>query len=157
MDKFINSLIEYQGIDHCSYNDVEIFKQTNIDNTFYLPIQKPDIEQIVKVRGTAKIDDYKIVKTPIGTSLEGQKVTGFKIMACGEIVLQYDYVANEDKQSMHSVCNTIPFCDYIVMPEDFNEFLTISPLVLIEDIYSEQLDFRCIYNNITLIIIMDLC
>lgn len=157
MDSYMNGLIEYQGIDDCSFSNPDIFKQTNIDNTFYLPIQKPDIEQIVKVKAESKIDNYKIVRTPVGVSLEGQRVTGYKLMACGEVTLQYSYVANKEDQSMHSATNIIPFCEYIVMPEDFNPFLTISPLVLIEDIYSEQLDMRCIYNNITLMIVVDLC
>lgn len=150
-------LIEYNGINACSYENLPHFKQMNTDFTFCIPVQKPNIEQISKVWAKACILNQKIVKTPKGTSLEGQHVTGYKLMIQGDIEYKVEYVADVATQSLHTAHTTIPFCGYIVLPKKFNTSSFVSASALIEDIYSEQIDTRCIYNNITLMLIADIC
>ncbi|MGL5380751.1 DUF3794 domain-containing protein [Clostridium sp.] len=150
------NLIQYYGIETCSYTNGN-FKQFNVDNTFCIPVVKPDIEQIVKVWGQVKISNYKIIKTPKAKSLEGQVLTGFKLVIMGEIQMKYEYVALEKEQSVHTAHNIIPFCEYIVMPEEFNPIAVVFPTISIEDIYSEQLSDRCIYSNITMMINAEIC
>ena len=155
MGKITRNLIEYDGIDICPYENISTFKQFNSDYKFYVPNDKADIEQIIKVKTKASIENHKIVKTPIGTSLEGQKVTGHKLLVSGDISLKFEYVADDPAQSIYSVTKVFPFCDYVVLPEDFNPATMIFPSVSIEDIYSEKLDSRCVYNNVTLIIVVE--
>ena len=157
MASYVRDLIEYHGIETCGHENASIFKQFNTENTFKLPTEKPDIEQIVKVRGEAKIKDYKIVKTPIGKSLEGQNVTGYKLLVCGTLKIQYEYVANEVTQSVHSAINTFPFCEYVVLPGDFYPQSMMFTTVCIEDMYSQQIGTREIYNNITAMIVVEVC
>lgn len=157
MSKITRDLIEYNNInEHCIKN-VENFKQTNIDYLFCIPDQKPDIEQIVKVWAHPCIKCEKLVKTPVGTSLEGQTITGYKYLIEGYITLKIEYVALEAEQSLHTAHTDIPFCSYVVLPQKFNERSLINPSILIEDINSMQMDCRCIYNNITFMTIVDLC
>lgn len=151
------NLIEYYGIDNCSIDHINYFKQINVDFTFCVPIQKPNIEQLVKVWATPCVVQQKVIQTPKGISLEGQKITGYKCMISGDINYKVEYVALEPTQPLHTAHTTIPFCGYIVLPETFNpnSILTIS--IAVEDIYSELVDERCIYNNVTMMLIADLC
>lgn len=157
MGKKIRDLIEYNNINEYCVKNLETFKQTNVDYVFCIPNQKPDIEQIVKVWATPFIECEKLVKTPVGTSLEGQRITGYKYLIEGYITLKVEYVALETEQSLHTAHTDIPFCSYVVMPEGFNKNALITPSILIEDINSLQMDCRCIYNNITFMTIVDLC
>lgn len=153
----IRNLIEYNGISTCKYTHLPHFNQVIKDFTFCMPIQKPDIEQIVKVWVTPCIVQQKIVKTPKGTSLEGQNVTGYKVMVIGDLQVKVEYVALEVTQSIHSAHTVMPFCGYIVLPEKFNPHALVTTNVIVEDIHSEQLDTRCIYNNITMMLVADIC
>ncbi len=157
MSSIVRNLIEYHGISTCNYEDMPYFKQMNVDYTFCVPTQKPDIEQIVRVWATPSITEKKIVETPKGISLEGQQVTGAKLMVTGDIEYKVQYVANEATQSLHTAHTTYPFCGYIVLPENYRSNTMIEASVSIEDIYSDQMDLRCIYNNITMMIIADIC
>ncbi|MEG0013671.1 MAG: DUF3794 domain-containing protein [Cellulosilyticaceae bacterium] len=153
----MRGLIEYHGIDDCAYENLPYFNQINTDFTFCVPTQKPDIEQITKVWAKPCIVQKKIVKTPKGVSLEGQNITGYKLMVVGDIQYKVEYVANEATQSLHTAHTTIPFCGYIVLPEKFNVNSILTTSIILEDIYSEQVDIRCIYNNVTMMLVTDLC
>lgn len=150
-------LIEYNGISTCHYENLPNFKQVNIDYIFCIPNQKPDIEQLVRVWADACVIDTEVIKTPIGTSLEGQNMTGYKLLVCGDISLKIEYVACELTQSVHTAHVKFPFSGYTVLPGDINPHSLIKASVSIEDIFSEQIDLRCIYNNITMMIIVDVC
>ncbi|MGL4772520.1 MAG: DUF3794 domain-containing protein [Clostridium sp.] len=156
MSSIVRGLIEYTGIDTCIRSNIKNFRQVNFESTFCVPCQKPDIEQIVKVSGKTSIYKFEIVKTPVGISLEGQEVTGYKLLVSGDINYKIQYVANEPTQSVHTFHQTVPFCGYIVLPKNFNKGSYINPSALIEDIALEQIDERCVYTNITLLLIADI-
>lgn len=156
MTGIMRSLIQYEGIDKCNYTE-GTFKQMNVDNVFCIPLVKPDIEQIVKVWANSEICKYDIIKTPIGESLEGQVLTGYKLVLMGELKMKYEYVALESTQSVHTAHTIIPFCGYIVLPKKFNPCSIVFPTILIEDIHSEQVNDRCIYTNVTLMLNAELC
>lgn len=157
MAKILRDLIEYNNISQACLENIENFKQTNLDCVFCIPVKKPNIEQITKVWVDPCIKCEKLVKTPIGTSLEGQRVTGYKYLIEGSMYLKIEYVALETEQSLHTADTEVPFCAYVVLPEDFNKNALITPSILIEDINSTQMDSRCIYNNITFMAIVDIC
>jgi hypothetical protein len=157
MGKINRELIEYNGISECPYTDLPNFKQVNTDYIFCIPDQKPDIEQITKVWVDGCIIDTEIIKTPEGTSLEGQNLTGYKLLVCGDINLKIQYVACESSQGVHNAHTTFPFCGYVVLPKDIGPNAIVKASIAIEDIFSEQMDLRCIYNNITMLIIADVC
>ncbi len=150
-------LIEYSGIDLCPVKNKKNFTQFNLEEVFCIPTQKPDIEQISKVWVEGEINCKELVKTPVGESVEGQILTGYKLLVCGEISLKVQYVACEPTQTVHTAHTKFPFCTYVVLPADTNKNSIIKPSVVIEDIFSEQLDERCIYNNITLMLLVDIC
>lgn len=107
MSKVERDLIEYIGIESCLVKEKKDFKQTNIEQVFCIPNQKPDIEQINKVWAKGSIKEYEVVKTPIGTSIEGQIMTGYKLLVCGDIKLKVEYVALEELNQF--IQHTQPF------------------------------------------------
>lgn len=157
MNKMQRELIEYNGISSYPTKNKKNFNQVNIEETFCIPRQKPDMEQINKVWAKGVIVNYEIVRTPVGISMEGQSVTGFKLLICGDIKFKVEYVSSEEMQSVHTVHTDFPFCAYVVLPKEFNANACIKPNIIIEDILSEKIDNRCIYTNITMMLLVDIC
>ena len=162
MAKFVRNLIEYNGVellnDHnCMIKKSDSFKQTTIDINLCVPEQKPDIEQVVKVAIKTKVERYRLVKTPIGISEEGQEITGYKLLVMGDFMIKVNYVANVEVQSMHSFHTIVPFCEYIVMPKEFSPLSVVEPEIYVEDLYVRQLDCRCLFGNITFMATAAIC
>ncbi len=157
MGSINRDLIEYHGINNCSYKDIKNFKQVSNDYMLCLPDAKPNMEHLVKVWVDSIVIDKEIIKTPKGTSFEGQNLTGYKLLVCGDIHLKVEYVACDKTQSIHTAHSTFPICEYVVLPKDFNFNSLISASIIIEDVFSEQVDSRCLYNNITMLVVADVC
>lgn len=157
MSSVQKGLITYQGIDSECFENMMNFKQFNIDNVFQIPCHKPNIEQIVKVWVHTCIEHFELVKTPVGVSLEGQEVTGFKLLVSGDLSTKIEYVADESSQSVHTAHAKIPFCNYVVLPKDFNPNSMIFPSVSVEDIFADQIDCRCVYTNVTMLLVAEIC
>lgn len=157
MISITRDLVEYYGIDDCLPLDPKNFKQINIEDETCVPIQKPDIEQIVKVYASSEIKSYKVIKTPKGTSLEGVKLTGHKLIVEGIIKYKIQYVADTKEQSVHTFHYSAPFMSFIVLPEDFSETAYVTVSSFIEDIYAYQLDCRCVYLNSTVLLTAESC
>lgn len=150
-------LIEYHGVNNYPYRDIKNFKQVNNDYILCIPDINPNIKQIVKVWVESFVIDKEIVKTPKGLSLEGQNLTGYKLLVCGDINIRIEYVDCDKIQGVHIANSKFPICEDIVLSKDFNSNSLLSTSVIIEDIFSEQVDLRCIYNNITMLIVADVC
>lgn len=157
MSDQLRDLIQYSGVSEHIPENSTVFKQLNVEQTFCLPIEKPDIEQIVKVIGEINIKSMKIIRTPKGISLEGQSLTGWKLVIEGTVRLKIQYVADEPTQSVHAAHTTIPFSTYIVLPDNFIAGTPVLAHEYIEDIYTLKMDNRCIFNNVTILLTADFC
>lgn len=154
MASIVKDLIEYSGIVD-SYelpHHMTSFKQFTVQENLTIPIAKPDIEQIVRVMAEASITSTKIIKTPVGISLEGQKLTGWKLIVEGILHQKIEYVADEPTQSVHAAHFKIPFSTFIVLPCSIKNDMVETVVPYIEDIYVKQLDKRHIFKNITLLL-----
>lgn len=157
MSSVTRDLIEYSGINDGLPLSPNNFKQINIEDEFTMPIQKPDIEQIVKVDSSAIIKNTRIIKTPKGISLEGLRLTGHKLLIEGLITYKVQYVANIAEQSTHTSNFTTPFIAFIVLSEDFSTTSQLTASAFIEDVYVNTIDLRCIYVNTTLLLTAEEC
>lgn len=162
MASFIRNSIEYYGIDSlnnrlCKVQDAKNFKQSNINLQLCLPKEKPNIGQVLRVKIDKNISKTKLVKTPIGKSIEGQILTGYKMLVMGDIRFEINYVVSRCDQGIHSFHGFVPFCEYVVMPEGFNPEETIVPDIYVEDIYIKQKNCRCVYGSIALMIVAEPC
>lgn len=155
MGKILKELIQYNGIDTCDYKNLINFKQFHLDTILSLPQHKPDIEEILKVWIDHDIVTFESFDTPCGISSENQILTGKKLFLSADLNIKIEYVADNNGQSVNSIDSTIPVCEYITLPESFNECSLVFPSILIEDIYCEQQGCREIYVSIMLLAIAD--
>lgn len=156
MDKIYRNFVEYNGINIDTKTKFKNFNQINIDYNFKISDEKPDIQSISKVWIDANIDYHEVIKTPRGTSLNGQISTGHKLLVSGDVNLKIEYYSIGYIEVMHIVKGDFPFCNYITLPSDFNNSSMILPYVYIEDMFCEVLDKRTIYNNINLVLVCDI-
>lgn len=152
MNSMVKNLIEYSGLADTLPENPTAFKQFSVQETLCLPDAKPDIEQIVKVVAQVVITSTKVIRTPVGESLEGQILTGYKLIVEGEIRQKIEYVADEPTQSVHAAHFNMPFSTFIVLPGTFSIGTPIIVTGYIEDIFAEMIDKRCIFKNVTLLL-----
>lgn len=132
--------------------NANIFKQLSVDETVCIPCQKPEAEEVLDVKANVVIINTHLIKTPIATSHEGQKLTGWKLGVEGMLAQTVLYIADEPCQSIHAAEFNIPFSTYLVLPVGYTPPQPIQVTGHIEDIYFKQFDGRCIFKNITLLI-----
>lgn len=125
------------------------FKQLSKDEVVTIPIQKPDIEQIINVLVEIQIIDTRVIETIKGISIGGQKLTGYKLIIEGKINQKVEYVADEPQQSVHAAHFKVPFSSFIILPEDFQIGTNIEVEPFIEDVYYKLIDKRTLFKNTT--------
>lgn len=127
-------------------NSLKYFKQFNV----YQNIQLPNINsKLCNIENTiptvdicsANITKAQIIDTMKGTSLEGQNLSGKKLVIVGNISMSLilTYVSNTKRnkksQTKNNVVNIrIPFSTYIVIPNNICESSKVNLRYLIEDI-----------------------
>lgn len=127
--------------------------QINIPQVLMLPDNKPDMETINKIYNRVEITSTEVIKTPCSNtpSAEGLLLTGRKLIVEGYVCQTVIYTADLTCQSVHPVYFKIPFCSYIIIDSDADlELDTYCVLPCIEDIYSEVLNKRMLFMNVTL-------
>lgn len=152
MASTVKNLIEISGLADNLPQHPTVFKQFTVQETLVLPEAKPDIEQIVKVIAQVVITSTRVIKTPVGTSLEGQHLSGYKLIIEGEIMQKIEYVADECTQSVHATHFNVPFSTFIVLPPRFAIGTPVMVTPYIEDMYVEMLDKRTIFKNVILLL-----
>lgn len=157
MSDVVKNLIQYVGITNYLPENSTVFKQLSVEKKFCIPEAKPDIEQIIKAISELKIKSTKVIKTPRGTSMEGQLFTGLKMVVEGVITQKIQYVADEPVQSVHAAHTDILFSSFIVLPVNFVLGTPITINGYIEDIFVQKMDERCIFNNISILLTADFC
>lgn len=155
--KKIENMIEYNGIDKNLPKNPTVFTQFNLNKTLCIPIEKPDIERIVRMDTKITIDRYQVIKTPKGTSLEGQTLTGCKLIVQGRINQLIMYVANEREQSVHSAHFEECFCKFIVLPKNFSPLTSVKVVPYIEDVTITDNDTRCFCECINIFLDTRIC
>ncbi|WP_343338681.1 hypothetical protein TPELB_08870 [Terrisporobacter petrolearius] len=128
------------------------FKQTFMDKILQIPDVKPDIENIVDVDAKFICTNSKIIDTPIGTSQEGQSLTGKKLVINGKLCVTVIYVAEVETQTVHTAHFELCACEYIVIPDNEDLDCNINPDIYIEDIFFEQMNSRQLFINIAYLV-----
>lgn len=156
MKSTTRDLIEYYGIS--AYPKfIECFNQTNVDSIITIPIQKPDIDQVIKVWVDYKLLNKQIIKTPKGTSLEGQNLTGNTLFISGDLIIKIEYIACESVQGIYTTESKVPFATSVVLPDGFSSHSLVNADIIIEDILCDHLDQRSIYTNTTMMAVANTC
>lgn len=148
----IGELYSGSALSNQTLTDVglRIFKQLSVDETVKIPPQKPDAEDIFETIVDVEIVATRIISTPAVTSYEGQKLTNYKMIVEGRLKQKVVYIADEPTQSVHVAHFDVPFSTFLILPETFKKCQRIKVLGFVEDVYSELLDPRTIFKNVTL-------
>lgn len=157
MAKLVKELVEYNYISHCDNFDLVNFKQFTVDDVLCIGPENPDVNQLTKMWVDYEICDYELVKTPKGTSCEGQILTGNQLFISANLKIKAEYVTDRAFNSVHFINTSIPICAYVALPEGYVDTLNILPSITVEDVYSELLNPRKLYINIVLMAIADIC
>lgn len=152
MNNLFNQNIEYKGVNRYISNNVENFTQFNVSYVFKIGNGKKNISSINKAQIKTNIIYWDMVDIPRGISLEGQCLTGKKVILCGDLNLKIEYLSNQNIEVMHiktpiSVSVSIDYEDY--------DFVGIYPSFSVEDIYCRKENDKEIYVNATLVGVVD--
>ena len=141
-------------------NKSTCFKVSNIYGGIFLPLYKPNIDEILKVHATSTIVKKKLVaiedSSTLGISLEGQIRTKVKLIIMGELYYNITYSPTNPQLGVHMIQVSTPFCDYISLPNTLNFQSIIAPNVIIQDVYIDRVDDRYYYLNVVLMLMADI-
>ncbi|PKM90807.1 MAG: hypothetical protein CVU87_01165 [Firmicutes bacterium HGW-Firmicutes-12] len=132
---------------------LDTFKQFIVQKNLVLPADKPNIEQIIQVDSRVIITSKRFIQTPIATSLEEQRLTGWKLVVEGQIKLKVKYVADIATQNVHGAHFNVPFSIFIVLPPDFEEETLVDVESYVEAIYAQPLGKRKIFYNASMLLL----
>lgn len=165
MANIVRNFVEGIGIADDFPVHPHFFTQIAIPEVVVIPEQKPNIEQLISVMVDIDIESTRIINTPVGTSNEGQHLTGKKLSIEILIKQKIKYVADEPTQSVHAAHFDKKMASiFIIVPTTFDingvtytleelweaGRITVTPYI--EDIYGELKDKRTIFKNITLLL-----
>lgn len=153
--------VEGIGISEDLPENVSYFQEICIMEDLIVPFQKPDIESVLSVMVNAEVIDYKLIKTPVSLSYEGQNLSGEKLIVELRINQKVKYVSDSSYQSIHAFHSTDTLKSlFIVVPCEVNgekmfdiirkRKFSVTPYI--EDIYSIKFNCRKVTNYISLIV-----
>ncbi|HAU32376.1 MAG: hypothetical protein XD78_1775 [Desulfotomaculum sp. 46_296] len=132
------------------------FTQILVSDTFTIPEQKPDKEQIINVSRDITLADVQT----ISVDLPDPGVDGNKIFAAGNVYLGVQYSADRPSQTVHYVRFQLPFQAVIVgdcgnlIPSTDTIFGPNSYVVhvCVEKMEYQQIDKRIIFFELLLLV-----
>lgn len=105
----------------CMYSEfpetVTYFKEEIFCKTLSIPTSKPELESICDVFINLDIISQKLIKTDIGLSNEGQRLSGYELGIEVGIEQKVTYVADEPTQSIFAVHYDFLKSVFISLPE----------------------------------------
>lgn len=128
------------------------FKQISIEEYLKIPPQKPDVDQINVANASINIVKCHVVRTNKVKSIEGQILSGYKLIIYGMLKITIEYTACDKSQSVHSAHYDVPFSTFIVLPENYNTGSKMEVDPVVEDVYSKVVNCRLFFANITALI-----
>lgn len=142
------------------------FKELTFDQPFTLPSPNPDIERITSITISAHILSSRLISTPTNLSLEGQSLSGCKLLLELEVHQMITYVSCNCSQGVHSAYLP-PFLTstFVVVPctiggQDTSDLLDFGQLRMtpyIEGAYATCVDARHTFNCATILINISTC
>lgn len=151
----LNNIIKYYGNQSYEKSNLVDFNQFYTSSTFSIPSINNNIHEISKVWVDISDTSSERIRTPIGSSCEGQILSGNKILICGTLDIKMEYISSNEVKTIESVYLNIPISTSVTLEDDIDEYQTEYPSIIIEDIYCKKLDLKTFYLNVMLIAIVD--
>lgn len=128
---------------------VPTFKQFSVDSYLFIPKDKSAIEELLNVVTDVVVSKTRLINTIDKKSIEGQILTGNKLLIEGRLIQRVEYMAALAEQYVCSIQFSKPFSTYLILPNDY-ESEQIDLSVKIEDSYYKVTEKGSIFTNITL-------
>ena len=154
-DGIVRGLVEYHGISENIPTNLRSFKTIALDSITEIKEGAPDIEDILKVRVNGEIENSRVIKTAIGVSIDGQELTGWKLVIYGEIKVKVDYSSSSQGPAIYVSNFLLNFSSFITLSNKTSINSRIYPNVFIEDIHVKKLDAKKLFTTATIIITAD--
>ncbi|WP_053956594.1 DUF3794 domain-containing protein [Inediibacterium massiliense] len=145
--------------------DPKYFKQFSVFGELQIPNEKPDIEQLTSVMVDPEIVSMRLIDTPCMKSLEGQLLSGKKLVIELKLKQKITYVADEPTQSVHAAHFENLKSVFVIMPQKIDDIciqdlfytdrLIVKPYI--EDVYGELRSKRTVFTNIAMLIDVVIC
>lgn len=152
MARIMKNLVEIAGIADYLPTAPVCFKQYDFSVQLQLPEAKPDVREIIKVVAEIVLTGTRVVRTPVATSLEGQTLTGFKLIVEGELRQKIEYAAATASQALYAIHQSTPFGAYIILPRTFIPGTPVSVTAYLEDICLDLIHSRCIHETLSILL-----
>ncbi|MGL5648360.1 MAG: isopeptide-forming domain-containing fimbrial protein [Clostridium sp.] len=130
---------------------ISVFRQISIDRDVVLPRCVGEIEEINTVTADIIIRKTHIVETMVGTSKEGQVLTGSKLIIYGDLTLMIEYTELDSEQTVHIVEVTGPISSFVILNQGYEDTTNLEVSAVIE-----STSFSKICNNEVWVSIMGL-
>lgn len=154
--KLDNNTKLYKETEEYSVNismDISNFKQVTINNNLSIGNDKPKLKEINDIKADITIDRYSIIKTSIGASKEGLKLSGYKLIVHGRINEVVEYESNESISYIYSSQYETNFSTYIVLPRDFVIGTNIELSGNIQNISYKKINEENFYRSVDFIVL----
>ncbi|MHC1747977.1 MAG: DUF3794 domain-containing protein [Cellulosilyticaceae bacterium] len=146
MEKFklvkLNNPYELKTEEEC------YFQEFNVSASVLLPCERIRTNDIKTAVADIRLLDAKCIVTAMGTSLEGQHLTGKKINIIGTVELEVIYNCTQMCKKLCYSQDKIPFSTFIVVPMDICEKDILYIEYYIEDIEAVVIACGKLFVNI---------
>lgn len=146
LDKIVSNFAHCGACDEPKY-----FTQFNIYDNFPLYCNLMKDDNIETTIATLEINSVKIVDTVQGISIEGQQLTGKKLIIIGKINTKIIFSCPKNERKLCLSKKSIPFSTFIIIPNELCEEQPINLRYLIEDITTIIIAKNKIFVSITLL------
>lgn len=170
-DSIINSLLAqfmYYTCDHTpKYQNsptfqlitpltLSTFKQLCLEYSLEIPDDKPDLEVINTINGHVDLLKTYIIPTPKGTSLDGQTLTGYKLMVHALLKMTVQYTDAQEHSHVYTSYYELPFSTFIVLSEKTHPDSTFRIDSTVQNISWHLLNNRCFFTCASILMIAHL-
>ena len=116
-ENIVRGSIEYIGINTDLPDNINMFRIFNLCDSMDNRVVNVIVEEIIQVVTRIRILEYSFMDTTEGVSVDGQRLTGKKLIVEGICENKIQYMAiDKGDQKLETLRYNIPFCEYIVVP-----------------------------------------
>ena len=133
----------------------EYYTQLTLSDSIKLPCNYIKKEYIKQITGMLLISQVKIIDTIEGESLEGQVLTGKKLIIIGNITIQININCNKCRGNNCIINCEIPFSTYIIIPKSISNIREIQFAYYIEDISIFNIINKQAFLGLSIFILLD--
>lgn len=128
------------------------FKYLSICEDLWKSCATPNILDVDNVIAEVSNLNFHVIKTIVGTSNDGQILTGYKVVVQQIINITVEYTSDDKNNSVYTFNSTLPFSSFIVLPQNYKIGSKLSVNSKIDHITFKKKTKNCIYLNLCILL-----